>query len=105
MDSDVIFQRVAVMTGLSSFLAPGTIRRALSDVGARPESASLSAWRSALVRIESRMRAYLPEQEVEVRVRAISVFLERQGAALVHAGGGASQVKGERGERDDKRIR
>jgi len=102
MSSDAIFRSVTTMTGLSSFLAPGTVRRALEDVGSHPETASLAAWRSALVRIEARMRAYLPGAEVERRMRSISAFLEQQSTALGHAGGA---IRGERGERDDHRIR
>lgn len=92
MDSDAIFRRVATMTGLSSFIGPGTIRRALDDIGASPESASLSAWRSALVRIEARMRAYMPDAEVERRVRAIASFLEQQSLGLGR-GGTVSRAK------------
>jgi hypothetical protein len=48
------------------------------------------------------MRAYLPGAEVERRMRSISAFLEQQSTALGHAGGA---IRGERGERDDHRIR
>jgi hypothetical protein len=81
MDSDVIFRRVTTLSGLSSFIGAGTIRRALEDVGASPSSASLAAWRSALLRIEARMCAYMPKDEVDRRVKAISSYLEQQSVA------------------------
>jgi hypothetical protein len=86
MDSDVIFRRVTTLSGLSTFIGPGTIRRALEDVGASPSSASLATWRTAILRIEARMRAYMPKEEVVRRVQAISSYLDQQSPVSMTAG-------------------
>jgi hypothetical protein len=64
---------VAGLCGLSALLAPGILRRALADVGASSPPTRGDLLR-ALPALESRMRAYLPHDEVverSVRIRRL----------------------------------
>ena len=59
-------QRVVQLCGLSKMLAPGLLRRALADVSAGTPPTPDDVLR-ALPMIETRMRAYLPPNEVRER--------------------------------------
>lgn len=67
------------LCGLSALLAPGLLRRALSDVGAADPPTPDDLVR-ALPMIEMRMRAYLPRDEVQVRSASMRRFLSEMGA-------------------------
>ncbi len=61
------------LCGLSQLLAPGLLRRALADVGAKTPATAEELLR-ALPKIEARMGAYLPRDEVRersARMRAV----------------------------------
>jgi hypothetical protein len=63
-------EKIIELCGLSKLLAPGLLRRALSDVGSASPPAASDLLR-ALPMIESRMRAYLPPEEVRERSAAM----------------------------------
>lgn len=54
------------LCGLSTLLAPGLLRRALADVGAGTPPSAEDLLR-ALPKLEARMAAYLPRNEVRER--------------------------------------
>jgi hypothetical protein len=77
-------QRIVQLCGLSKLLAPGLLRRALADVGAGTPPTPADALR-ALPMIETRMRAYLPANEVRersFRMRQLLASLEGSEHAL-----------------------
>jgi hypothetical protein len=59
-------QQIVLLCGLSKMLAPGLLRRALADVQAGTPPTPEDVLR-ALPMIETRMRAYLPPNEVRER--------------------------------------
>ena len=59
-----LFNSVVHAADVSPLLGPGTIRRALWDVGARAETAAAADYRRALPRIDARLRAYLDHAKV-----------------------------------------
>ncbi len=61
-----IEKEIVRMCGLSPLLAPGLLRRALADVSAKMPPTEQDLLR-ALPMIETRMRAYLPREEVQER--------------------------------------
>ncbi|HWL86207.1 MAG TPA: hypothetical protein VNO21_10415 [Polyangiaceae bacterium] len=72
-----LFQKVLALCGLSPLLGPGTLRRALKDVGADPETATIDDYCHAIPRLEARLRAFLSESEAAQRARTIQL-LRRQ---------------------------
>lgn len=68
------------LCGLSTLLAPGLLRRALSDAGAASPPTPGDLLR-ALPMIEMRMRAYLPREEVQARSNNMRQLLNDQLAA------------------------
>jgi hypothetical protein len=74
-ESAALYREIVARCGLPDLLAPGTIHRALADVGADPATASKRHYRRALSRLEARMRAYLPPDELGRRIRMINEFL------------------------------
>ncbi len=71
------------LSGLSPLLAPGVLRRALSDCGVAHESATPRDYMKALPKLEARMRAYLQPDDVEQRLLAIRRLLERNGGGRI----------------------
>lgn len=65
------------LCGLSALLAPGLLRRALSDVNAASPPTPDDLLR-ALPMIEMRMRAYLPRDEVQARSHNMRQLLNAQ---------------------------
>ena len=59
-------REICRLCGLSSLLAPGLLRRALADVGAATPPTPEDLLR-ALPKLEARMAAYLPRNEVRER--------------------------------------
>jgi hypothetical protein len=72
MDPGKLFKKVVHLSGLSAALGPGTVRRALKDVGADPDSATVDDYCRALPRLEARMRAFMPGPEAAMRARSIA---------------------------------
>jgi hypothetical protein len=66
LDSEDLEQQIVQLCGLSKLLAPGLLRRALADVGAGTPPTAADVLR-ALPMIETRMRAYLPPNDVRER--------------------------------------
>lgn len=69
-----LFAEVVEAMGLSPIFGPGTLRRALADVGSVPASAKPETYLRALPHIEARMRAFLDDSAVRAgveRVRAV----------------------------------
>lgn len=75
MQSQEIFDRVLALAGLSALVGRGVIHRALRDVGANPETASLNDYRRALSRLDARLRAYLSDADATERMARIGQFL------------------------------
>jgi hypothetical protein len=67
-------QEICRLCGLSSLLAPGLLRRALADVGASTPPTAEDLLR-ALPKLEARMAAYLPRNEVRERTARIRMLL------------------------------
>ncbi|WP_394823241.1 hypothetical protein [Pendulispora albinea] len=76
-EEQTLFRRVLALCGLSPLLGPGTLRRALKDVGADPETATIDDYYRAIPRLEARLRAFLSESEAAQRARTIAL-LRRQ---------------------------
>jgi hypothetical protein len=74
-DSSALYREIVARSGLPDLLAPGTIHRALADVGADPATATRRHYRRALSRLEARMRAYLTPAELSRRIKLIDEFL------------------------------
>lgn len=68
-------KEVVRLCGLSALLAPGLLRRALADVGAKTPPTPSDLLR-ALPKLETRMLAYLPRGEVHERSYRIRKLLE-----------------------------
>jgi hypothetical protein len=69
-------QELCRLCGLSSLLAPGVLRRALADVGAGSPP-SVDDLLRALPKLEARMAAYLPRNEVRERSARMRMLLRR----------------------------
>ena len=72
--ADELLCELVRLSGLSSLLAPGVLRRALADVGASDPPTPADFLR-ALPKLEGRMRAYLTEDEVRERTFRIRKLL------------------------------
>jgi hypothetical protein len=72
-----LFAAVVEACGLSSIIAPGTVRRALRDVGSTPGAAGPDTYLRALPALEARLRAFLEPREVDEAVRRIELTLGR----------------------------
>lgn len=81
--TDELRAELCRMSGLSQLLAPGVLRRALSDCGVTPDLATPRDLLKALPKLEARMRAYLLPDEVDRRLaqmrRAIEKFAAGKG--------------------------
>jgi hypothetical protein len=66
-----LFERVIGLCALSPLIGPGTVRRALRDVGAEPATATIDDYCRAVPRLEARLRCFLPEEEAVQRARAV----------------------------------
>lgn len=66
-----LFERVITLCALSPLLGPGTVRRALRDVGADPATATVDDYCRAIPRLQVRLRSYLSEEEAMERARSI----------------------------------
>ena len=62
------------LCGLSALLGPGLLRRALADAGASSPPTAKDLL-NALPKLESRMRAYLPPDEVRERTARMRKLL------------------------------
>ena len=66
-----LFEQVITLCALAPLLGPGTVRRALRDVGAEPATATIDDYCRAVPRLEVRLRSFLPEDEAILRARSI----------------------------------
>lgn len=78
MHGPELFERVVEMTGVSTVLAPGMVRRALVDGRADPATAGPASYLEALPRLRARLKAYVTEVEADRRIAAIEAFLTAQ---------------------------
>jgi hypothetical protein len=78
------------LCGLSKILAPGLLRRALADVGAKTPATAEDLLR-ALPMIEARMRTYLPPQEVRDRSTRMRYLLNAPSALAQIRSGSSSE--------------
>jgi hypothetical protein len=70
-----LFDAVVDRTGLASFIGPGAVERALANVGASPDVATVGDYRRALPQLHRRMAIYLKAPELDQRLRAIEDLL------------------------------
>jgi len=82
MEPAALFEKIVAMCGVSAVLAPGLVRRALTEGparadGTRPtvETATVADWKAAMPRLLARLRAYMPESEAQQHARRISSAL------------------------------
>jgi hypothetical protein len=73
-----LFVEVVQAMGLSPIFGPGTLRRALADVGSVPATARPETYLRALPHIEARMRAFLDETAVRVGVERVRALLREE---------------------------
>lgn len=66
-----LFERVIALCALSPLIGPGTVRRALKDVGADPTTATIDDYCRAVPRLEARLRCFLSEEEASRRAREV----------------------------------
>jgi hypothetical protein len=74
-----LFTEVVEASGLSSIFGPGTIRRALRDVGSAPARADVTAYRRALPAIEARLAAFMPPADGALAIQRIKRVLAASG--------------------------
>ena len=86
MDSRTLFDRVLALCSFSDLLGPGTVRRALNDAGVNIARATVEDYERALPRLAARLRAYVPAEDANQRVRRVAVFLRAEKAARVNHG-------------------
>jgi hypothetical protein len=72
-----LFVAVVEASGLSSIFGPGTVRRALRDVGKHPNDATADDYVRALPALEARLRAFLEPDDVEGALRRILATVGR----------------------------
>jgi len=77
-------REIIQLCGLSKMLAPGLLRRALADVSAATPPTAEDVLR-ALPMIETRMRAYLPPNEVRERSFQMRRLLDSWGSPAASA--------------------
>ncbi len=71
-----LFSQIIGLCGLSPLLAPGTIRRALRDVGADPDTAAPADYLRCLPKLKMRMKVYLSEAEANDCAQKIIALLD-----------------------------
>lgn len=76
-ESRRLFETILQLCGLSPVLAPGTLRRALRDVGADPATATAADYWHALPKLEARLRVYFRHDEARERMQNIQNALRR----------------------------
>lgn len=76
-----LFERVIALCALSPLLGPGTVRRALKDVGADPATATIDDYCRAVPRLEARLRCFLPVEEAIRRARSVLQLKAQLGGA------------------------
>ena len=75
---DKLFAAVVQAMGLSPIFGPGTLRRALADVGSVPATARAETYLRALPHLEARMKAFLDETAVQQGVDRIRAVLREE---------------------------
>jgi hypothetical protein len=78
-----LFERVITLCSLSPLIGPGTVRRALRDVGAEPATATLEDYCRSIPRLEARLRSFLGAEEAAQRARSI-LLLNNESDGFVH---------------------
>lgn len=66
-----LFAEVVGASGAPAIIAPGTVRRALGDVGSTPQAASPVQYIEALPSIRARLRVFMSPAEVEEAIERI----------------------------------
>lgn len=66
-----LFEQVIALCDISPLLGPGTVRRALKDVGADPATATIDDYCRAVPRLQARLRCFVSEEEALRRARNI----------------------------------
>ena len=73
-----LFADVVQAMGLSPIFGPGTLRRALADVGSVPASARPETYLRALPHIEARMKAFLDDTAVRAGIERVRAVLRQE---------------------------
>jgi len=73
-----LFAEVVEAMGLSPIFGPGTLRRALADVGSVPASAGPETYLRALPHIEARMKAFLDDSAVRLGVERVRALIRAE---------------------------
>jgi hypothetical protein len=73
-----LFTDVVQAMGLSPIFGPGTLRRALADVGSVPGTARPETYLRALPHIEARMKAFLDDTAVQLGVERVRAVLREE---------------------------
>lgn len=87
MPGNKLVETVVELTGLASMLGPGTVHRALRDVGANPATATARDLMRALPNLAARLQAFQSRAEAAQNVERISTFLHSQTAKPNGPGG------------------
>ena len=96
-----LFDEVVRLTGVSTVLAPGMIKRSLADGGVTVEAGRPQDYEAALPRIRARLKAYVAPDEAEARTRAIAERMAELRNAPRSAPAAPSRPPGEKsGEKD-----
>jgi hypothetical protein len=70
-----LFNEVVRLCGLSSLLGPGTVRRALKEVGATQATATVEHYKKALDQLEARIAIYRGSADAADAVKRIKEHL------------------------------
>ena len=70
-----LFNQVVRLCGLSSLLGPGTVRRALKEVGATEATATAEQYRKSLSQLEARIAIYRGTEEAAEAIKRIKSYL------------------------------
>jgi len=79
LEPSELFREVVDASGVAPVLAPGTVRRALRDVGSTPQTASTKIYLQALPSIRARLRAFMSPEEAGVAIDRIRNVLASAG--------------------------
>jgi hypothetical protein len=82
MGSRPVADELAEMLGMSRLLAPGLVRRALTDAGADARTATLEDYRRCLTYLKRRLLTYLPPEAAEERLKAVESWLSGRDRAV-----------------------
>lgn len=78
MEADSPLDWIVRAFDLPEILGRGIIRRAIADAGLDPDAAEVEDWNEVLPHLTKRLKAYMPEAEVQQKIRHIAEEIERR---------------------------